>query len=185
MFILAIVIAIVLGYILKGSIKNIDLFKINAIYLIYIAIAIEAIVKILMRNKYLSLGITTLIIDLIMYGILVFFIYLNRSIKAMLIVGLGFILNAMPIFSNGGAMPVGRKTLEAMGFIGDVTSHGLYTLVESNTRFAFLGDVIFLKYPRPNAISIGDIVLAIGIICFIITEMQTKKTNINYIKLEQ
>lgn len=185
MFILAIIIAIIIGYILKGSIKNIDASRINAIYLVYIAIVIEAIIKILMKNKYLSLGIITLTLDLVMYGLLMLFIYFNRNIKFILIIGLGFILNAIPIFSNGGAMPVGREALDAIGFAGEVTAHGLYTLVDSNTKFAFLGDVIFLKYPRPNAISIGDIVLAIGIIHFVISEMKTKKTNINYVKLEQ
>jgi hypothetical protein len=185
MFILAIIIGIIVGYLVKGNVKNIDASKINAIYLVYIAIMIEAIIKFLMKNNYLSLGIITLVVDLIMYGLLILFIYFNRNVKSILIIGLGFILNAVPIFSNGGAMPVGREALNAMGFTGDVTSHGLYTLVGSETRFALLGDIIFLKYPRPNAISIGDIVLAIGIICFIIAEMKNTKTNLNKIKAEQ
>lgn len=175
MFIQALVIAIIIGYILKGSLKNIDTSSIKGLYFVFIAFFIELIIVILIKNGYLIRGIITYIINLIMYILLLIFIYINRKNKWIVVMGIGFLLNAIPIFLNGGAMPVSSSAVDAVGITQNVSSEGLYVLIDNSTKLAFLGDVIPLKYPRPFAISIGDIIGAIGLMLFVITEMKSKR----------
>jgi hypothetical protein len=167
--------AILIGYILKGSIKNINPSKIRSIYLIFIAFLIEAIMVMLIRKGYLVRGTLTYIINLIMYITLFVFIYQNRYNKWMLLMGAGFLLNAIAIFLNGGAMPVNSIIMNQLGMTQNLSSEGLYVIINGSTRLAFLGDIIALKYPRAYVISIGDITEVIAIAAFIITEMKSKK----------
>jgi hypothetical protein len=89
--------------------------------------------------------------------------------------GVGFLLNATAIFLNGGAMPVSAKAAETAGITLNVTKEGLYALINGNTRLWFLGDIIPLTFLRNFAISIGDIIAAVGLMLFIITGMKQSK----------
>jgi hypothetical protein len=174
MFIAALIIAIAAGYIFKGKLANIDVDKIKAIYLVIASFVIEAIIIFSMRNGYLSRGWLTFILDLIMYMLLFLFVYLNRKDKWIVLIGIGFLLNAVPIFLNGGAMPVSASALSLIGYTGDVNTHGLYKIIDSTTIVPFLGDVIYIKYPTPNAASIGDFIECLGIALFVVTGMTNK-----------
>ncbi len=185
MFIAVIIVAIIIGYIFKGRLSNIDANSIQSMYLIFIAFLIEAIMIFLIRKGYLQRGILTYIVNLIMYIFLFSFIYKNRYDKCMVLMGVGFLLNALAIFLNGGAMPVSSEIVNQLGITQNISAEGLYVFVNESTRLRFLGDIIPLKYPRSYAISIGDIVEAIAIAVFIITEMRSKKTKINYMKIQQ
>ncbi|MCM8711500.1 DUF5317 domain-containing protein [Clostridium sp. SYSU_GA19001] len=182
MFIQALIIAVIIGYILKGSLKNIDASSIKGLYFVFTAFLIEFILIMLIRNQYLTRGIVTYVVNFIMYLLLFVFIYVNRRNKWIVLMGIGFLLNAIPIFLNGGAMPVSLSAVKAAGITQNVSSEGLYRLIDEGTKLAFLGDVIPVKYPRPFAVSIGDIVGAIGLMLFVITGMQRKKTEIKYVK---
>lgn len=175
MFIEALIAAIIIGYILKGSLKNIDTNAIKGIYTVFAGMFIEVIINISIRNGLMSRGLLTYLLDLIMYMLLFIFIFLNKKNKWIVVMGIGFLLNALPIFFNGGAMPVSSSVIDMVGLSQDVVSQGLYVLVDVNTRLTFLGDVIPIKYPRTFAASIGDIVAAIGLMLYIITEMKRKK----------
>lgn len=179
MFIFALVIAILLGYLLKGSLKNIDTSKIRGLYFVFIAIILEFIVIKLIKNRYLTIGTLTYILDLIMYSLLLTFIYLNRSNKYIVLTGIGFLLNAAVIFLNGGAMPVDPNAVRALGFAGEISSQGLYTALQEGTRLAFLGDIILLRYPKKGVASVGDFVEIAGIALYIISEMRNKKAENN------
>ena len=175
MFFLALIFAIIIGYILKGRIKNIDASNIKGIYLVFISFFTEFIVVNLIRRGYLNRGTETFIIDLCMYALLFAFIYVNRKNKWIVTIGIGLILNALPIFLNGGAMPVSSSAIKSLGITDNVSKAGLYTIIDSNTKAAFLGDIFAMKYPYPGVASLGDAVAALGVMLFIITEMRPKK----------
>jgi uncharacterized membrane protein len=185
MFLLALIIAVLIGFLLRGSLKNIDAANIKGLYFVFIAVVLEFIMIRLIKNDYLAIGALTYCLDLVMYAMLLIFIYLNRRNKWIILVGVGVVLNAVVIFSNGGAMPVNIESIRALGFTGQVSSQGLYVELHEGTWFKFLADIIPIKYPKPGLASIGDIVEVIGLALYVISEMQTKKTNLNYIKLEQ
>lgn len=174
MFIEALIFAVIIGYILKGKIRNLENVDIKGTYLVFISFFIEVFILIFIRKGFFNIGIFTYILDSIMYILLVFFIYFNRKNKFIVLMGIGFLLNAIAIFLNGGAMPVSGKAAEIAGLNLSVRSEGLYTLINQNTKVWFLGDVIPLTFLRHFAISIGDIIAVVGLMLFIITGM--KKT---------
>lgn len=175
MFIEALIFAVIIGYILKGKIRNLENVELNKTYLIFTSFLIELFIVISIRSGFFNIGIFTYILDSIMYILLVIFIYFNRKNKYIVLMGVGFLLNATAIFLNGGAMPVSAKAAEIAGITLNVTKEGLYTLINENTRLWFLGDIIPLTFLRNFAISIGDIIAVVGLMLFIITGMKQSK----------
>lgn len=182
MFLEALIIGIIIGYILKGSLKNLENIKFKGAYIAVSAFVIEVILFSLVRRGILHRGYLTTIIYIIEYALIFLFVYFNRKNKYILIMGLGFLLNALAIFSNGGAMPVSAKAAVAAGLAPSIdavkaTAEGLYIIQNDNTRLYFLGDIIPKTYLRHYVISIGDIIAAIGFMMFIIKGMKNKKLN--------
>ena len=177
MFIEALIFALIIGYILKGKIKNLENVDIKRTYLVFISFFIEFFIIIVIRKGFINIGIFTYILDAIMYILLAAFVYFNRKNKYIVLMGLGFLLNAIPIFLNGGAMPVSTKAAETAGLSLNMSKEGLYTLINANTRVWFLGDIIPLTFLRHFAISIGDIMAVLGLMLFIITGMKKAAKN--------
>jgi hypothetical protein len=175
MFIQAIVLAVIIGLVLGGSLRNLAYLKIEGIYIIVAAFLVDAAVIWSIRLGFIDIGPITFVTDLFMYALLSIFVYRNRRNPYMVTIGAGFLLNALVIFANGGAMPVGATALQAAGMTLDVSTQGLYVAVGESTRFWYLGDVIPYTFLNVNIISIGDIVSALGIIFLIITSMKTQK----------
>jgi len=180
MFIEGLIFALIIGYALKGKLKNLENVDIKGTYLVFISFLIEFFIVISINKGFFNIGKFTYILNSIMYILLAIFIYFNRKNKYILLMGIGFLLNAVPIFLNGGAMPVSTKAAEIAGINLNISKEGLYTLINSNTRFWFFGDIIPLTVLRHFAISIGDIITAIGLMLFIITGMRkTPEIKIN------
>lgn len=177
MFIEALIFALIIGYILKGKIRNLENVDIKRTYLVFISFFIEVILIITIRKGFINIGIFTYLLDSIMYILLAAFIYFNRKNKYIVLMGLGFLLNAIPIFLNGGAMPVSAEAAETAGLSLNMSKEGLYSLINGNTRAWFLGDIIPLTFLRHFAISIGDIFAVLGLMLFIITGMKKTAKN--------
>lgn len=174
MFILALIASIVIGYVLNGRLKNLESLEVNKIYLVFAGFFMEFGVVMLIKNGALKAGLFTCIIDLAMYVMMFAFIFYNRKNHFIVIMGFGFLLNAIAIFSNGGAMPVSIEAIRGAGINENITREGLYKLVDSSTKVWFLGDVIPFTIIRRFAISIGDMIGAIGLMLLIITGMKPK-----------
>jgi len=172
MFIQVIILAILIGLILKGNFKNLSNVRIEGIYLILASFLLEAVVIMSIKKGILSIGPITYYADMAMYLLLFIFVYKNKKNPLILIIGLGFVLNAIPIFANGGMMPVGVNAANAAGITQNVATQGLYKLVDGNTKFWFLGDIIPYTVLNKNIVSIGDLVSAVGIMLLIIKGMR-------------
>lgn len=177
MFIEAVIAAIIIGYAAGGRLKRLEDADIKGIYLVFTAFLTEAVIMFLIRKGVAERGALTYVLDVLMYGQLAAFTWVNRKNTWLVITGAGFLLNAIPIFLNGGAMPVSVDAAVKSGFVSSVQevnleARGLYTAVTESTRLWFLGDVIPKSYIMKSVISIGDIVSSIGIMGFIITRMR-------------
>lgn len=175
MFVYAIIFAVIIGFVLKGNLKNLGEAEIKGIYLAIIGFGIDALIHVLALRGSLKIGTATYVVDLAMYVILFVFTYLNRKNVFMLLIGFGFLLNAFAIFSNGGAMPVSHSAMVQVKMVGDGSTEGLYKLVNSHTNLWFLCDIIPVKLFINVVVSIGDLFSAAGIMLFIITSMKIKK----------
>jgi Family of unknown function (DUF5317)/Major Facilitator Superfamily len=84
----------------------------------------------------------------------------------------GCALNALVIAANGGRMPVSLASWTATGrAASDLTQHGSYNnvLVGGGAHLSWLGDIFALPraVPLANSLSIGDLLLLIGVITFV------------------
>ena len=176
MFLQVVIVAVILGYLFRGNLKNLASMKIESVYLIAIAFTVEACIIIPINMGVLHVGQTTMLMDIVMYSLLFIFVLKNIKNPYIVIVGIGFALNAAAIFANGGAMPVSPSAFKAVGLTGDAGSMGLYAFIDENTKLWFLGDIIPYDLIDVNILSAGDLISSLGIMLLIIANM--RKTHV-------
>lgn len=175
MFAVSIVLAILIGYLFKGRLRNISEFNYRGIWFITAGFLLEVVMKVLLAKGVLEIGAITFVMNIILYALIMTFIFLNIKDKLILTIGIGFVLNIIVIFANNCTMPVGIKAVEMLNFSGEVNKLGLYSMVNNNTLFVFLADIIPYKIGPLNGIaSLGDIFISIGVMGIIIREMRRK-----------
>ncbi len=86
----------------------------------------------------------------------------NAHLPGTVLIGIGLLLNAVVIAANG-AMPVSPEAMAAIGLEPTVTPTGKHTLLTDETRLPWLADILPLP-PLRSVISVGDIVLAAGLL---------------------
>ncbi|MCR4402071.1 MAG: DUF5317 domain-containing protein [Firmicutes bacterium] len=108
------------------------------------------------------------------YVLLLYAIWENRRIRWMPLIGIGVALNFLVILCNGMRMPVSADMLDAVGMARQVASIEAgnvltYRLIDSGTRLWQLGDVIPIGWPYPihRVISVGDVLMAVGVFLLI------------------
>lgn len=103
------------------------------------------------------------------YGLLLVFLWKNRHLrKTALLCGLGWGCNALVICANGFRMPVSARAAAHLSPAGlEKLASGeipMYLLSSADTRFAFLGDVLYCPLPLVSGFaSAGDLLLAAGL----------------------
>jgi len=107
--------------------------------------------------------------------LLLIFVGLNWRSTAVKIVGLGVLCNLIVIVANGGLMPVTPETLAQINPGSSlaqfpVGAHYGYSkdiiLPQQGTALWLLSDILVLPppFPWPTAFSLGDLIIALGII---------------------
>lgn len=109
------------------------------------------------------------------YGLLLVFTWMNRHVIAIWMVGLGLISNLLVILANGGFMPISPQTLQKINPGSSIEqwqpgihypgSKDLIRVVQES-RLWLLSDFLVVPppFPLPFAFSLGDILIAGGII---------------------
>ena len=107
--------------------------------------------------------------------LLLAFVWRNRRLAGIQIVGLGVICNLLVILVNGGFMPISPDTLVRInpGSTPDQWPAGYHygqskdiIVLHENTRLWALSDTLVLPppFPWPTAFSLGDLLIAAGIV---------------------
>jgi MFS transporter, DHA3 family, macrolide efflux protein len=112
------------------------------------------------------------------FGSLIAALWLNRRHPGLLVVLVGAALNAVAILVNGGWMPVYGPSLTAAGFSAGDLSSTYHVLLPDQLDASFLrmagplGDIIPSPLPPlPNVVSVGDVVMTIGLGWFVIATL--------------
>ena len=100
----------------------------------------------------------------------------NASRPGFRIIALGALANLVAILANGGFMPSSPDAWLALDGVARVPA-GEFTnsvLAGPGTAFAWLGDIFVLPRPIPlaNVFSIGDALIAIGAVRFLVVAMR-------------
>jgi hypothetical protein len=107
--------------------------------------------------------------------LLLVFVWRNRRLAGVLIVGLGVTCNLVVIAANGGFMPITPETCVKInpGSTMEQWPEGVHyrfskdlILAQEDTRFWALSDRLVLPppFPQPTAFSAGDLLIAAGIV---------------------
>ncbi len=100
----------------------------------------------------------------------------NLALPGLAIIAIGAILNLIPVIANGGAMPSAPEAWLALNGVAalPVSHFSNSVLIGPDTLFPFLGDVFVWPRPLPlaNVFSIGDAVIAVGGVVFLVAAMR-------------
>jgi len=112
---------------------------------------------------------------LVSHLLLLVFVWQNRRLLAIQILGVGVILNLLVTLINGGFMPISPETLAQInpGSSAEQWTVGYHygrskdaILLREETQLWMLSDMLVLPppFPWPTAFSLGDLLLALGIV---------------------
>lgn len=168
-FLLAVVLGVVVGWLRRGSLLNLGELPFRFLWLGVIAFGLR-----LLANRGTEwMGLSDVGAGWLLAGsYLLFFaaFFVNRRLPGMGLLAAGAILNVIVILANGGRMPVspagvvatlGQEALRDLAESGDP----IYSLVTAETRLPFLADVFYLPpaLGLTKVFSVGDILVWVAI----------------------
>lgn len=97
------------------------------------------------------------------YLVAAWFLWLNRRVPGMLVVGAGALSNGITIGLNGGTLPARLEALQAAGLTLDPAEY-VNSGVLADPVLWFLGDVFAIPagVPLSNVFSVGDLLIVFG-----------------------
>lgn len=173
MFILSIIIAIIIGYLYKGQLRNLMQLQIQGFAFIFASFLVELMAKMLLKMNIIELGIVSYTLHLITYVLLFIMLFKNKKNLGFKFIGVGSLLNALVIFANDGIMPVGQWALSKLGISTTTQIEGMYLVMNDKMNFRILGDILPVHLKKIAFIlSIGDLFIMLGIILVIAQGMK-------------
>ena len=177
MFFEACIIGLLIGFIRKGNVRNFSSLRIRGWYFAILAVILQLPIY---KSELVPFAKDYILYIFIASSLLIFItLLLNIDKKGTWLILLGAILNIGVLFLNDMKMPIYMNGLELAGMVDiaeKITSGGITRFIplENITDFTkFLGKYIVLPKPYPLAkvLSIGDVLMSIGLIVFIQGEM--------------
>lgn len=180
MLIDAFVLSVIVGLVMGGSLSGLSRIPVRRPGLFVAACGLQ-FVMVNFSDQWSWVVRYSLVLYMLSYVFLFLGLYVNRHIKAGRILAAGIMLNFLVIVLNGGRMPVSIPAAHAAGLgeFVDYIGSGIYpthTLINDSTRLWFLGDIIPIPPPyiRPRVFSIGDAVMAVGVMLLVQAYMVDK-----------
>lgn len=167
-----VILAVVVGLLRGGKLENLSELGLKGLLWVWVALAMRGAVFLLDGRFANAAWLQTAA-----YVLFLYIIWLNVSQPGIKIFGFGSLLNFLVIAVNGGTMPVSPEAIAAVGMTGRPPS-GTHSLMTDSTRLGLLADIIPIRsfYFLPAmAISIGDIIIVMGIFLFIQHRMLAPK----------
>lgn len=154
-------VAVVASLVRGGRLRRVADAHLAGTWLLFVGVLLQVGVQVAAARGHLE-GTDGYVFLLASQLLVLAWVWRNRYRPGMVLIGLGLALNAVVIGLNG-AMPVDPKAIEAIGLSGAEPPPGKHILMTDATRLGWLGDRLPLP-PLHTVISVGDIVLAAGLI---------------------
>ncbi len=171
MFFEFIIIAIVLGKILGGKFTNLGSLNVRYVYIIILAYLIQVGID-FWAPRHEFWGYPYL--HIFSYILLFFALVKNIKLPGINYILGGTVMNFVVIALNGGQMPVRADIIpERVATALASVRGGTHVLITEGTRLGFLADIFYVSLPyQKQLISIGDIIINVGILVLIIRGMK-------------
>jgi len=160
------------GYLSGGRLRNLEGLALVRPWLVLASLGLQVVA---FSGAGAILGQpATVALHFLSYGLLVWFVVLNRGHLGVVIAGLGLGLNLVAIAANGGFMPASRAALDLAGVVYSGQTHNNSAVIGAGTRLGFLGDVFATPawVPAANVFSVGDVLIVAGIASLMIVAMR-------------
>jgi hypothetical protein len=110
------------------------------------------------------------------YGLSAVWVFLNRHIAFIGVAAAGAALNTVVIVANRGVMPAAATAMARAG-LHPSASRFANSGVQAHPHLAVLGDIFAVPRPLPlsNVYSLGDIVLALGVVLMIASACRAQR----------
>jgi hypothetical protein len=125
--------------------------------------------------------------------ILLVFVWMNRTVPGIWIMGLGLLMNLAVISLNGGWMPITPETLTRLGAPANSWQIGSRSgfskdmvLAKESTNLWLLSDILTLPtwIPYHVAFSIGDVLIAVGVFIYLLQNAPSDFTSRKIVQQE-
>ena len=151
------------SYLRGGRLSRLAEAPLHLTWLLLVGLGLQVLVDVAAARGLLADASTPGWLLLLLSQVLVLgWVVANRHLPGTVLIAVGLLLNAIVIAANG-AMPVSSEALAALGAEPGATPTGKHTLMTDDTRLPWLADILPLP-PLRSIISVGDIVLAAGLI---------------------
>jgi hypothetical protein len=156
------VLALASALLLGGDVRRLADVHLERVWAVLAALALQILVITIVPDADPAL---LAVVHMASYAFAGYFIWLNRRVPGLVIIGLGWALNALVIAVNGGVMPASPKVAESGSRGVDVGREFLNSRPLDSPRLSFLGDNFSLpqSWPFHNVFSIGDVFIALGV----------------------
>jgi Family of unknown function (DUF5317) len=158
-------IAIAIVLVTRGSLRQLVRLRIQSIWLALLALTIQVVLDLVdfPDDRIDDLGFALLMAS---YALLLAFCFVNIRVPAMWIVALGIALNAAVIGLNQGMPTRDREVTTASGRTVErpIDRTVKHRPESTDDLLPFLGDQIVIPDPIDEVISVGDIVIGVGIV---------------------
>ncbi len=178
MFLSAILLALLTGALLGGGLPRLADLRLRWLPLLAAALAIR-VAAVLIRANAPDLNLPLGWAFIAVYVLILIWLAGNWRVPGLQIASVGIGLNTLAIMLNGGMMPVWAGAFSAAGFSADAIGNDpFHFLADTSSLTTFVasgglfGDVIPIPLPIiRDVVSIGDVLLALGIFWAIVYSM--------------
>lgn len=179
---IAVILGFAIGFVTGGKLSSFKNFSLNFWWLLPLYLLIDTFF-----NSPLSLKLNTIprvysiALLALQYISILLLVAINHRYKGLIVLGIGEFLNVLVIFSNGGRMPIAPVALNSSSPMVQYLSAGLvphYVIQSDTSHLTFLGDILPIAFPVNALYSIGDIVIAVGLLIFTAQLLHVKQVQL-------
>jgi hypothetical protein len=140
-----------------GNLGRLASIRVRGTWVPVVALAIQVLITTVIRDGHEELHKAVHVATYVLIGV---FLWSNRRLPGVKVIGLGAFLNALVITVNGGQMAASRTAERLAGLHLGAGFENSAPL--THPHLLWLGDIIPWPGPLPNVLSIGDCLIYAG-----------------------
>lgn len=142
-----------------GSLRRLAELRVRWLWLGPVAVLIQTILVTIAPGGSETVHAVIHIGTYVMLGA---FLWANRRLPGVPVIGIGAFLNGLAITVNGGVMPSAATAERLAGLSAGAGFQN--SAVLAHPHLLWLGDIIPVPWPLPNVLSVGDCIIFLGLL---------------------